>query len=53
MGLTQLRREDINKLFGRPNVHVTHILIANKIASAFASVKSFFAPQLAFAPIAA
>ena len=34
-------------------MHVTHFLIANKLASAFATLKSAFAPKLAFAPIAA
>ena len=34
-------------------LHVKHIVIANKIATAFAKVKSAFAPNFAFAPIAA
>ena len=54
MGLIQLRQKDINKLLGRSFIHDTYSLIANKLASVAASVKSLFqVPQLAVAPIAA
>ena len=47
------RQREFNRLFCKPTIHVRIFLIANKLASAFASLKSLFAPNYAFAPIAA
>ncbi len=41
---------DINRLFCKPTTGVSVFLIANPIKSAFASLKSLFAPQLTLAP---
>lgn len=46
-------RRILTDYFASRLLHVKHIVVANKIATAFAKVKSAFAPNFAFAPIAA
>ena len=54
MGLTQLRQEDFNRIFGKSfYTRIGVFITAEKFASVKNIAAQLFAPQRAFAPIAA